>query len=213
MIHVGRSHSCRVPIKTCPRFFHFLIDTMPKSRYSHTEFCRHGILLGLTWGMAMLATVKTWLAPPIFPGDETLTRRASLLYAALISGTSFASISLTVDLLAGKAPPVITATNLLLLVLFFLLRAWICQGKIQLTSLFLLSIGFIHITAISAALGTVRTPATALYTLVVIIAGLPFGGLGTLIAVIISALAVLGLVIAENSGMLPRPDYAVTLVQ
>jgi diguanylate cyclase (GGDEF)-like protein/PAS domain S-box-containing protein len=47
----------------------------------------------------------------------------------------------------------------------------------------------------------------------IVVAGVLFDLRGTIVASIASSLAVLGLILAENAGILPRPDYTVTITQ
>ncbi|HSD84362.1 MAG TPA: PAS domain S-box protein, partial [Anaerolineae bacterium] len=69
------------------------------------------------------------------------------------------------------------------------------------------------ITVAAALLGTIRTPTTALYLLVVVAGGLLFDVDGIVATSIASSLATLGLVTAQNAGWLPSPDYAVNITQ
>jgi PAS domain S-box-containing protein len=115
--------------------------------------------------------------------------------------------------LGGRTPWPVFAGNLGAMVASLLLRGWMRRGRVQLASIGLMAVGFILITASVASLGTVRVPATAMYLLLVITAGLLFDLRGMVATTALCSLAVGGLIVAENAGLLPRPDYAVTITQ
>ena len=72
---------------------------------------------------------------------------------------------------------------------------------------------FIAITLGVAQLGTIRVPTTGFYVALVLAAGFLFDLAGMITLVVLSSLAVGGLILAENAGLLPRQDYTVTLTQ
>ncbi len=156
--------------------------------------------------------VRKWFAPPLF-SDEVLSRRASLLNIALLISLAFAAGPLLGNLIGGRTPQFIVVSNLVFLGITLILRYWMYQGKVNVSSVLMLSIGFVYITVASAALGTLRTPTPAVYGLIVVAAGILFGRTGILFSTIASSLAVLGLIVAENAGWLPQPDYTVTITQ
>ena len=161
----------------------------------------------------MMAILEKWLAPPVFPDDEARTRRASLLNIALLCTIIFAVGSCVANLVNAKISVPLVVSGFLLVTLALLSRYWMYQGKVTFASLLVIFIGFVYITATSVTFGTLRTPATAIYGLIIIVAGLLFGSIGTLGSIGASSLAVLGLVLAENAGWLAEPDYSVTLTQ
>jgi PAS domain S-box-containing protein len=72
---------------------------------------------------------------------------------------------------------------------------------------------FIFLTGANISLGTIRTPMAATYLYWVILAGKLFQLPGILLSTVAGSLAVLGLIVAENSGLLPQPNYSVGLTQ
>jgi len=62
-------------------------------------------------------------------------------------------------------------------------------------------------------LGTVRAPPTAFYAVAIIMAGALFEQRGAAAMVVLSALAVFGLIGAENAGWMPEPDYRTGITQ
>jgi len=161
----------------------------------------------------MLDVLKKWLAPPVFPGEVDKTRRARALNLALIIIATLVPVLLIGNALGGKMPLPVYAANLLALVLCLGLRAWMRRGAIRAASIGLLILSYIAITTSVMALGTIRTPATSMYVLLIITAGLLFDLRGMMILSAFDSLAIAGLIGAENLGLLPRPDYAVTIAQ
>ena len=159
----------------------------------------------------VVVSIKRWLAPPIFQGDEVKTRRATLLDQTLLIHLALALVVLAGNLVGGRTPAPILAAEAAMVPLCLVLRHWSRQGRVRLVGLILLSIDLIGITVFDAILGTIRTPTTAFYLVIVVGAGLIFDVGGILGTTAFSSLAVLGLVWAENSHLLPSPDYAVTI--
>lgn len=157
--------------------------------------------------------IKSWLAPPIFPEDEIKTHRANTLNYALIIILMLEPVILIGDLLGGKTPLPVLLANVLSLSFCLVLRWWMHRGRMFLASVGLITMGFILITASAASLGTIRTPTTAMYLLIVIIGGLLFDLRGMVITTAITSFLIGGLILAEIDGLLPRPDYSITITQ
>ena len=161
----------------------------------------------------MMFQIKRWLASPVFPDDETQTRRASLLNATLLTLLGFAVALIIANFFGGRTPLTLVGLNGIVVVtslgLLYLMR----RGMVQLASTFTMFLGFVIITLAAMALGTIRTPTTALYLALIAIAGLLFDLPGILAITVASSLAVAGLMGAENAHWLPPPDYTVTLTQ
>jgi len=161
----------------------------------------------------MMRQIKHWFAPPVFPTDEDLTRRASLLNAALLNILTLVPVILLGNALGGRTPLPVFAANLAALAAGLALLGWMRRGRVQTASIGLIALGLVLITASVASLGTIRVPAAAMYLLLVIAAGLLFDRRGMLVTTALCLLAVGGLIVAENAGRLPQPDYAVTITQ
>lgn len=161
----------------------------------------------------MISNFKQWLAPPVFPGDASKTRRAEILNVALLTVMGLSISIFTGNLAGGQTPIYLSLLNVMQLTLCLLLRQWMFQGKVTPTALVIGTLGFIGITEAGAILGTIRTPTTSLYLVLVVSAGLLFELRGIIVSTLVSSLAVLGLIIAENAGWLPQPDYRVSLTQ
>lgn len=159
----------------------------------------------------MMSRLKRWLAPPVFPDDDVRTRRAGLLNAGLILAITQALIISVSDVLGGKTPTLVTATVVATLVACVILYLCLHQGRVGLAGVGLLACGALSITLIIVEMGTVRTPITAYFLGLVIGAGLLFDLTGIMVATALSSLMVLGLILAENAGLLPAPNYAITI--
>jgi PAS domain S-box-containing protein len=157
--------------------------------------------------------IKHWLAPPVFPDDEIKTRRANLLNSALINISTLVPMLFIGDLLGGKSHLPSFLAEVLAFAFCLVLRSWMHRGRVRLASVGLITMGLVLITAVVASKGTVRVPTTAMYMLVVITAGLLFDLRGMMITTALCSLLIGGLIGAENAGLLPRPDYSVTITQ
>lgn len=117
------------------------------------------------------------------------------------------------NVLGRKTPSSVILVDILAIFTALLSRYWLQRGNLRRVEVVLSILGFFWITLASATLGTIRTPTTSLYLFMVILFGLLFEIRGILISTIAGSLSVLGLILAENAGLLPPPDYTVTLTQ
>ncbi len=161
----------------------------------------------------MMLQFRRWLAPPVFSDDESKTRRANLLNSALINIATLVPVLYIGNFLGGKTPIPVFGTSVLAIAFFFVLRSWMYRGRVRLASIGLLTIGLVLITASVVSLGTIRAPTTAMYLLLVIAGGFLFVVRGMMITTALCSLLIGGLIGAENAGLLPRPDYSVTITE
>ncbi len=161
----------------------------------------------------MISRIRRWLAPPIFKEDEEKTRRADALNTITITAMLFALLLIFGDLLGGEKSIAVYSIDILGCCACLLLRFWLMRGRITFVGIVFLCMGFIAITAVVASLGTIRTPSAAVYVFLIIIAELLYGLNGALVSTTICSLAVLGLILAERAGLLPQPNYSVTITQ
>ena len=161
----------------------------------------------------MMLHLKRWLTPPVFPGDENKTRRASVLNIALIITLPLVTLILVGNVLGDRTPLIVSGTNVAGIIVCLIVWRWMHQGRVRPASALLIGMSLAGVTVAAAALGTIRTPTTAIYLLIVVVGGLLFDVGGIVVTTVLSSLAVLGLIVAENAGLLPRPDYTVTVTQ
>ena len=158
-------------------------------------------------------TVKKWLAPPVFPGEEEKTRRATFLNEFIGINLLFAALIAVAVLLGNNVP--IRSQIIVILWLVLLALGWFIlhRGRVDFVAFTLSVLSFAFLTGSNISLGTVRTPTTALYAIWILAVGILFRLPGTLIATGTSSLAVLALILAENAGLLPQPNYSVGVTQ
>ena len=157
--------------------------------------------------MHVTENVRRWVEAPVFQGDSERTRLAGLLNLVIISG-----LMLTLLLLIGAGMGrQLSGYSCLLAVSWcvFLMasRRFMHSGRITLVSFCVCLVFFILLTDINISLGTPRTPMTSVYVFWVILTGMLFHFPGILVAIGASAMALLGLILAENADLLPSPNY------
>lgn len=161
----------------------------------------------------MKSFIDYWFAPTIFADDEEISRHASLLRLTLVTCLVYIGFLGPVYFLSGRIPAAMFPLNVFIVALLLLLVICLRQGRVRLAGYGMLALLFVGITLAVIFQGTIRTPATALYVLVVILAGGLFHGKGVFVSVIASMLVVAGLIVAENADWLPQPNYAVSAIQ
>ncbi len=163
--------------------------------------------------MALVQLFRGFLSPPSFDGDELKTRRARLLTLTLNIVIFGMPIVLIGNLLGGRTPVLVQGMNVLLVVGCLVLRRWLHRGQVQRAAVVYIVGLSTSITISVAALGTIRTPTSATYILLVVAAGLLFDWRGLMHTVILNSIAIALLIVAENAGWLPQPDLTVTITQ
>ncbi|MEY4979858.1 MAG: hypothetical protein RLZZ352_2128 [Pseudomonadota bacterium] len=143
----------------------------------------------------------------------THARTAALLQRVMTICLLLTLVLLGGSFVGGNVPPLATTLGLVWLALlgacWGLLRcSWVQWAALSLTVLF-----FVFITLIVASLGTVRAPFTGVYVFWVILSGMLFQRPGIWLATVASSVAVLCLIVAQNAGWLPAPNYSVGITQ
>jgi PAS domain S-box-containing protein len=156
--------------------------------------------------------VQNWFKPPEF-SDAEKTRQARLLNLILNALLIILPLGIIFLLVGGRSPGFLYLLHLSAIIIVLLLRAMMLRGLIRQTTIALISIVGILNTCAIFVLGSIRVPATTVYLLMVIGAGLLLNLRTTIITAISCSLALLGLTIAEMNHLLPQPDYTITLTQ
>lgn len=156
---------------------------------------------------------KRFIAPPVFDGDDIKTRRARLLTWVINAGLVGMPVITLANLIGGHIPAFVIWLDVLFIVVYLIMRQALHRGHVDLAGAGLMIAASVVITAADAGLGTIRTPTTSLYLVLVVAAGLMYDRRGIALTVSISSLEILGLIVAENAGWLPRPDLTVTVTQ
>ncbi len=161
----------------------------------------------------MMTTIKRVLAPPVFPGDEEKTRRASFLNEVIGINLFFGTLVTVAVLLGDNVPTSSLIIGTSWLVMLTLGWRILHSGRITFVASALVIFFFVFLTGANISLGTVRTPTAAHYVIWILVVGILFQLPGILMATSASSLAVLGLILAENAGLLPQPNYSVGVTQ
>ncbi len=151
--------------------------------------------------------------PPVFDGDPVKTKRAVLLNVIVILGLLRSLMTIVGAMLGNNVSGRTLIFAMVWLFLLLLFRRLLHHGKIALVTLGLTGILFILLTAAIISLGTIRTPIAAGYLFGVILIGAMFQWRGVVMATVASSLAIFGLILAENAGLLHQPDYTVGITQ
>jgi len=157
--------------------------------------------------------IYRWLAPPIFDDDGEATRRAALLNTILLGGILFLLLLISGMLLGSTIKRSVMLIDLILVVVFAFIRRWLMAGRVARVAISMLLIGWIGITLVNIQLGTIRTPTSALYLFWILVAGAVYRLKGLVAAVLTASLSIGGLIMAENAGRLPMPEYSVSVTQ
>ncbi|MCM2275952.1 MAG: hypothetical protein NDI75_14285 [Candidatus Didemnitutus sp.] len=153
------------------------------------------------------------LSAPQFPDDPRRARKGRLFNLCFWFCNVLVWFTVVGNLIGGQIPWVVTSVSVAGLALGPLLHYWAHHGRLELASGTLLALLFIALTTACALLGTIRVPSSAYFVVLVVISGLLFERRGLLLMTVLSSAAIGGLILAENAGALPRPDYRVTITQ
>lgn len=161
----------------------------------------------------MIAAIKGWFEPPTFEGDEKKTYRARLINVILNAGLILVGLTLVGNFLDRSTPFRNFVIDFCIIALFLFLRYLLFTGRVQHVAFFTIVVTSIFQVISLASEGTTLAPTTSLFSLVVIVAGFFFNVRGIIIATITSSLAVAGLILARQAGILPPPHFSESTFQ
>jgi len=149
----------------------------------------------------MNARLRDWLTSPAFANDELKTRQVALLdfNLLLLMGLDALVILATVF---GDRDPLLMVIDASVLAIFWLVRRRLRSGQVKWISEGLIALSLVAVTLVIISRGTVRAPATTGYILIIVMAGLLLNGRGVVVTTLVSALAVAGLIGAEQAGLI-----------
>ncbi|MBE2200581.1 MAG: PAS domain S-box protein [Anaerolinea sp.] len=163
--------------------------------------------------MWWLDSFKAFFLAPVFPDNTPKTELAAIL-SIVLNISIFGALIVTIgNTLGGNVPLTTSSLNIASIFIGLCLRWGLRQGHIRATGIIVFIITFILLTITNATLGSIRTPTASSYILLVVISRVLFGRWGAVLSVVLSSVAILGLIIAENVGLLPPPDLSVTITQ
>jgi len=161
----------------------------------------------------MRPRLAQFLASPQFPDDPERTRRAGLFHLCYVYSVAWLIAIVAGNLLGGRIGWAFNAAILFVVLLSVGPYLLVRRGYLGLGAFLWLVLAFVSLTALVAKLGTIRAPSLGYYLVLVICAGLVFGGRALIVMVGLSAAAVAALINAQNAGWLPLPDYRVGVTQ
>jgi PAS domain S-box-containing protein len=157
--------------------------------------------------------IKRWLAPPVFEGDEAKTRQAGLINMIGLTCIAFVLIVMLGSLFDSSTPTSTLIIDLLGCAAILQFMYWLRSGRVTVVGVGIVVFGLAYVTAVTASIGTIRTPTASIFVFWVLLTGLLFGLRGSLIGTAAASLAVWGLILAENAGWLRQPNYGVGVTQ
>ncbi len=157
--------------------------------------------------------ISSFFAPPIFRGNEEKTLKAITLNASLWTVASLLAFAQIGIYLGGDTSIFLSALNIFFLALCFAARYALHKGWLSWASLGMLTLGIVHLTSSIYALGTVRTPASTAYFLIVLIAGFQFERKGVILSTISIAFILSVLIFSESNHLLPNANFSVGITQ
>jgi diguanylate cyclase (GGDEF)-like protein len=95
---------------------------------------------------------------------------------------------------------------------FLIFRIAMRKGRLLFAGIGAIALSFILTILSIISDGSVRSTAVFLLLLIIIVSGVLYKITGIAVSIIACSLAVLFLILAENGGMLPQPDYSVSLL-
>lgn len=161
----------------------------------------------------MLDRLKQLIASPILADGSIRARRIALLNIILSIILVAVPLLIVVNLIERYTPLVVIMLNSLFVLCCFVMRRAIRHHYENQVSVLLILMAYGYVTLAVSQLGTIRSPTTAGYVIIIIGAGLLFEWRGLVALVGLCSITVWGLIGAENNGWLPKPDYAVGLTQ
>ncbi len=161
----------------------------------------------------LTSRLKRWFAPPVFEGDLKRTHRANILNIIIISSILLVLPVFFANFLDRQTPIRNFFIDIIFIAGSLYLRHNLHCGRITFVAFSTLFFGFISVILTIISDGTIRTPATSIFLLWVVMATVFFELRGFIFSTIATSLAVIGLILAQQTGMMPAPVYTVSLIQ
>lgn len=156
-----------------------------------------------------------WIRPPFFPDEEDKTRSALLLNVILNTFAVALPVFVLTIILGSNTPRMAQIISIIALawLTIFATKLIMISGRVAVAGIMAVCIIFIATTLVVYNIGTIRAPATTVYLLAIVTAGLTIGRRGIVLTAIASSIAIIIFLVAEQNGYLPRPDLSVTITQ
>ena len=163
----------------------------------------------------MIKPLMRWFQPPIFPDDEDKTRSALLLNVVLTTFIIAFPVLFVGAILGGRVPALESVSIIVgcAWLAIFGTKILMHTGRVAAAGIVTVVIIFAAATLAIYNLGTIRAPATSLYLLVIVMAGLIISRRAIIWMVGISTITMITLLVAEKNGILPLPSLTITVTQ
>ncbi len=156
---------------------------------------------------------KWFFAGSVSPVEIDKVRQAKLLRTMLLGAIIYLPLVIVSNLMARNIPDATIWLDVVMLVFMLFLSFLLGRGQVDFVSWAMVVSFFVFVVAVCFSIGTIRAPTTSAFIVAVILARIFFDLRGTIFVSVASSLAILGLVLAEKAGMLPTPDFSVTVTQ
>jgi len=159
-----------------------------------------------------LRDLLRWFSPPAIECDDENRHRIVLMNVMVNASLIFVLLVFCGNLTDRSTPLRNYLIDLSMFAAFMVIRIVLNKGNYNAAGIAACVLGFFVIILAIVSDGTVRSTATFLLLLVIIVSGILYKITGIAVSTIASSLAVFALILAENLGMLPRPDYSVSML-
>ncbi len=145
------------------------------------------------------------ITPPAY-ADEDQARAARILHLILLTLGVVIVVATVASLLVGLTSRllIVAAVTAAVSAAWYLLRA----GRVQVAGVVFLSTTWFSILGASYALGGVEAPTPILLSVVIMMAGLILGNRGAIVFTVLTLIALAGLMIGGQLGLVPPPPEA-----
>lgn len=162
---------------------------------------------------SLVAPLKRWLAPPHFDNDEQ-ARAAALLNTILLAALVITVLTSVIPLFLTNPIPIISLVIIAIAVVLEISTLILLRRRhVRLASAILSSMGMLIITGAIYSFGGLRDPSFNAYVLIILVGGLLLGGRAAAALAAGGIVAGLAMLLAEQAGKMPVPNYAVTSAQ
>jgi diguanylate cyclase (GGDEF)-like protein/PAS domain S-box-containing protein len=160
----------------------------------------------MTLNLGRMGQLPSWLASPVFEGDEEKTYQAGLVNIIVLASIAFACAVMVSGALDGTMPFVTLIIDLVACLVMIQFLLWLRRGRVAWARLGLVIFGLVYLTAATASLGSICRPTAAIFTFWVLMVGVLFDLRGIVLGTVGASLAILGLIVAENAHWLVSPS-------
>jgi diguanylate cyclase (GGDEF)-like protein len=160
----------------------------------------------------LLKKMLHWFAPPVRICSDEEKYRVLLLNGMINAGIIFVLLVIIGNLIHQSTLFRNYLIDIIVLLSFLIFRISLTKGNTLIAGIGSSTLGFIMTIVSIVSDGSVRSTAVYLLLVVIIVCGIFYKLIGLIISVSASSLAVFTLIAAENDGLLPTPDYSVSLI-